>query len=355
MPDTTILLPNYNNEYCLPVTFEYLRKNIDCSRVHFVMVDDGSEDNGVSVAKVEAARCGFASVEIIERGHEGIVPTLNAGLAAVKTPYTIRIDGDATVETPDWARMLVEVLKHPEVGAVGGCVLFEHGAVHTFGRSIFSEWGLYDMGSCPLEPPGRRTFDSVVFRPARGFPDCPPYEADAILGICVAFRTEEARLAGGFDMKFNPVWIEDDDFALALRQLGRRVIVLPSVKIIHRQSLRGSRMPGQPKRSAAATDSVSRRLIRQARRKMRPLGRAMRALRRGEEKPAGIESLLPSEPDPWRRNILLGHYATWKAKWGFDLINPDLLSIYDRYWETAFCWQRNPSQLERSRAFLRKL
>lgn len=358
-PPGTLILPNYNNERALPHVFAALRAYADCSRLAFVMVDDGSEDASVAVAKEQAPACGFASCEIIERAHEGIVPTLNTALEAARTEWIIRIDGDATFETPGWPEMLFRLLAHDEVGAVGGHIVFHDGRVHSFGRSVCSEAGLFDMGACPAEPIGRRTFDSMVFRPQVAFTSGPPYEVDTVLGVCVAFRTAEAKAVGGFDMRFNPVWIEDDDFGLALRRLGKRILITPDVHVVHRTNLRGTREPGGARAAStppAAEGGIPRQIL--ARITPRALKRARRALLARlapPPPPPTLEDLVPRESDQWRIRTLRSHYAAWRDKWGFDPLNPDVGAIHARYWETALCWRLNPRLLEASRRFLARV
>ncbi len=356
MRRATLLLPNFNNGRALPVVFESFLKQLDCSRLEMVLVDDGSEDDGVAVAKRCAAECDFGRVEILESPHRGIVFALNDGLAAVRTEYVIRVDGDATVESPGWAERLLAPLHFPEVGLVTGQVLWESGEVHSFGRSVFSETGLHDGGCVPLEPVGQRTFDSIVHRPRRGFLDGPPREVDTALGICVAFRKADADAIGGFDRRFNPVWLEDDDFGVAMRQMGKRVILEPAVRVVHRPSLRGSRTPGVMARRLRRMKQGWRPrlgLARSMREWKRRAGKALRCLASGVE--ASPEDLIPREREPWRREILQGHYRQWREKWGFDPLNPDMMDVFGRYWDTALCWRNNPRQLEGAMAFGKRL
>lgn len=347
----TILLPNFNNERVLPVTFDYLRKYVDCSKFDLVVIDDGSEDQGLHVAKIHAADCKFKRMEIIERPHEGIVAALNAGLDAVRTDIVIRIDGDATVETPNWPNLLLKPLEFDEVGLVGGHVIWESGRVHSLGRSAFSPLGLYDMGCCPLEPIGSRTFDSIVYRPLQEFSSNHIYEVDTVLGVCVAFRKSDAMAFGGFDMMFNPVWIEDDDFGVAIRNLGKRVLVDPRIHVTHRPSLRGCREPGKVK-AALSGGRVSGNLKQRIFQKFRTMAAKSKSVLFDARSAPQFEDILPREQDPWRVDILKSHYAKWHSKWGFDPLNPAMLQFARRYWETALCWSMNPTLLERSCRFL---
>jgi GT2 family glycosyltransferase len=332
--NSTILFPNYNNQHVLPLTFNYLRRNVDCSQVNLVMVDDGSEDDGLKVAKEEILKSGFAHAEVIELEHKGIVNALNVGLSAVKTEFVFRIDGDATVKTPGWLNRLRYFLeKYPEIGAIGGQVLFDDYRVHTLGRSVISEYGLHDIGTYIVEPVGRRTFDSKVARPKISFIESNPYEVDTIVGVCVGFRLSDALNVGRFDEIFSPVWIEDDDFGLSIRFTGKRIIVDPNVKVLHRVSLRGSRQPGKGKLEREKSLS--------------PLLSARKQIAERVEKSNGLleeeKITLHQESDPWRVSILKRHYQNWKEKWKFDIINPSLEDFYNLYWDTSLCWKLNPS------------
>lgn len=351
MIDCTILLPNYNNENALPIMFDRLRQNIDCSRIALVMVDDGSTDKSLTVAKNCLNKIKFADVTIIENRHTGVVDALNSGLDAIKTDVIIRIDGDATVETPGWANRICEWLKrYPEVGAVGAQILFDDGRIHSFGRNVVGPLGLYDLGCAPTEAVGNRTFDSLVLRPVVSFTDGIPYEVDSVLGVCVGFRKSEAEAVGGFDSKFNPVWIEDDDFGLSIRGLNRRIIVDPSIHVNHRTSLRGSRNPSVSNHEA--WKNHYRFTLRGVMRQYLP--RRLKAAYRAflNPCPSSPSLPLPQETDPWRKKILNQHYMTWEKKWGFNPLNPNLIDIYEKYWDTAICWRLNPKKSIDSVRFL---
>ena len=342
MIDSSLLLPNYNNEFVLPHTFAHLRKQIDCSRVKLVAVDDGSEDDGLRVLKEEASRSGFAGVEIIEREHEGIVSALNAGMEAIDTEFTFRIDGDALVMTPGWIERMKRFLAHPAIGIVGGHTIFDSGLVHGFGRTVLSEYGLHDRGVYPIEPIGSRTFDFNVWRPFARFPDGAPFECDAVLATCIAYRTEDAKAFGCYDPRFNPVWIEDDDFGLAMRKHGKKVVVDPSIHILHKVSIRGSRTPKneqkaqQPVRqmlTAKPWTAFKNDIQRYFTHALFP--------RKVNFSPIKGKMFYNQVTTDWRSGVLSGHYKNWKDKWGFDPLNPLMDSVLDAHFETELCWRYN--------------
>ena len=348
MIDSTLLLPNFNNENVLPITFSYLQRHLDCSRLNLVVVDDGSLDDSVRVLKREAVKPGFAAIDIVERPHEGIVSALNCGLEAVSTPFVFRIDGDATVISDGWVNRMKRFLCCPEIGLVGGHTLFDSGMVHSFGRSLLTEFGLFDMGAFPFQPPGQRTFDCFVWRPVSNFPGGRPYEVDTVLATCIGFRLEDARAIGGFDSRYNPVWIEDDDFGLSLRQHGLKVLVDPGIRVLHQVSLRGSRNPEDQGRQVGKL--AWRDHIRAA---FGGLNYFSRFTRYHAPRFDRFKGRLFDGLDDWRSRVLTSHYQYWERKWGFSPLNPDLEAIYNRYWGTELCWRINRDCYMRGRSLIR--
>ena len=42
---------------------------------------------------------------------------------------------------------------------------------------------------------------------------------------------------------------------------------------------------------------------------------------------------------PERIALLHRHYVTWREKWGFDPLNPDMDEVLRRYGDTEVCWR----------------
>ena len=42
----------------------------------------------------------------------------------------------------------------------------------------------------------------------------------------------------------------------------------------------------------------------------------------------------------WAR--LEHHYAYWREKWGFDMLNPDMDAVLERWGDTEVCWRYRP-------------
>ncbi len=140
MPKVSILMPAYNGE-------RYLRKAVESilgqtfTDFEFIIVDDGSTD------KTSLILASFADPRILllrNRANEGIVASLNRGLAVARGEYLARQDAD-DISLPKRLEKQVEFLdSHRDVGLLGTAysvinqqgVPIRHIAVRTETRDI---------------------------------------------------------------------------------------------------------------------------------------------------------------------------------------------------------------------------
>jgi len=90
-PRVSILLPAFDAEDTLPASLESIRRQSE-ARFECLVVDDGSSDGTARVARAFAKR--DPRFRVLTRDHAGIVPSLNAGLAACRAPWVARMDAD---------------------------------------------------------------------------------------------------------------------------------------------------------------------------------------------------------------------------------------------------------------------
>jgi GT2 family glycosyltransferase len=299
-------MPNRDNGWILDRTLERLVENTAGSDYELIVIDDGSADDSRDVLRRWGPR--LPDLSVIEREHSGVADALNAGLNAASGDVVVQLDADATLETPGWLERLTAALAGDErVGTVTAQVFFDWGELHACGIDVTGPEGLHDRGSEIAEPVGRRTYHGAVRRRREGC--AAPAEVDGGLGCCMAYRREAAVEAGGYDPGFNPVWFDDLDLTMSLRRLGLKVFCLPEVRAVHHVGER--------------------------------TGRRDSALRRA------LPAWLRRRPKPTHPERLAHHYAYWREKWGFDLLNPDVEELQRRWGGTEVCWRYDP---ERRRA-----
>ena len=87
-PDVSVLLPVFNAEQTLETCLRSLLRQ-GMGAWECVLVDDGSSDRSLELARSFAAR--DPRIRCIESDHRGLVETLNLGLARCRAPLVARI------------------------------------------------------------------------------------------------------------------------------------------------------------------------------------------------------------------------------------------------------------------------
>jgi GT2 family glycosyltransferase len=323
-PRVSLILPNKNNDPVLDLFFERLDANTDHRDFELIVVDDGSTDRSRQILRRWRDSGRFPDFKLLEREASGVIESLNAGLAEAGGEVIVRLDGDATIETPGWlGRMLDFHASDDRIGVVGAKIVFDSGQIHNFGMDIVGPEGLHDRGTRITEPVGQRTLDINVERPLESDAEGGDRiaEVDGVIGCLALFSRALADEIGGFDTIWSPVAFEDFDFALSARRIGKKVFFFPEVEVVHRVSLRNPR-----------EDSRKELWMWRARRAVGdyvPL-----ALRKRVARAAKI-----ADHDPARVALLRRHYASWREKWGWDPLNPDMDAIRARWAGTEVLWR----------------
>ncbi len=330
MTRVSLLVPNKNNEPVLDLFLETLERTTTHPDFELIVVDDGSTDASVAVLERWRRSGRFRDFTLLTKPGTGIVDTLNLALERAGGDVVVRLDGDATLESPGWLERMLAFLERDErVGVVTGRTVFEDGRVHSYGLEIVGPQGVHDRGTQITEPVGARTLDLNVTRPldARSGEGREVAEVDSAGGCCMMFRRALAAELGGFDTGYSPVWVEDYDFALGARRLGTKVFYLPDVEIVHRVSLRN------PRHDASARELALVRLRRR-------FGHLVpRRLRGAVAAAAGL-----GHHDPRHVAQLRRHYAYWERKWGWDPLNPNMERLLARWGDTEVCWRYDPAR-----------
>jgi GT2 family glycosyltransferase len=333
----SLVVPNMNNGPALDVFFRRLERNTTYPDVEIVVVDDGSTDSSLDVLRRWRDSRRFPEFTLVEREHSGIIDTLNEALRHVRGELIVRMDGDATVETPGWLeRMIALHDTDPAVGVVAGRVVLDSGLVHAYGVNCVCPEGFHDRPTRITEPVGQRTMHGNVERPAEA--EAPagdgPVEVDGAIGCLQLFSTELAHDIGGWDEGFAPVWFEDVDFTLEARRRERKVFLLPEVRVLHRVGLRNPRTT-----NARRTELALLKLNR-------AIGRFVPQFVKDRVSTA---ARLEPELDPEKMALVRRHYAYWHEKWGFDMLNPDMDDVRRRYEGTELWWAYDDERREHGR------
>ncbi len=150
----------------------------------------------------------------------------NLGAAHATGDVLLFLNDDTEVITPGWLEAMLELGARPEVGAVGGKLLYPDGRIQHAGvvAGIFGNAGHAFRG---LDGSARHYFD---------LPDV-IRNVSAVTGACLLVRSEVFQSVGGFDDAGLPIDFNDIDLCLRLRQRGYRVLYTPHAVLRHHEGL----------------------------------------------------------------------------------------------------------------------
>ena len=322
-PRVTLLIPNRNNEPALDLVLERIAEHTAYADLELVLVDDGSDDRSLEILRGWRDSGRFARFVLHEQPPSGVVVALNKGLELATGDVVVQLDADATVETPGWLEEMLGVLQSSDrVGVVSPRVVFDSGLVHAYGVNIVGPEGLHDGTTRITEPVGRRTLHQNVRRVREEDVSLgsEPVEVDSGIGCCMMYRRADALAVGGYDMGFQPVWFDDLDLALSIRhRLAKKNFLLPTVRVVHRVGLRHTRSdaPTARERVEATVGRVIPTRVKERIRERTAIG----------------------GPPPEHVERLRHHYAYWREKWGWDLLNPDMNEVRRRYAGSELLWR----------------
>ena len=211
--DITVAIVSYNTRDLLRACLQSLE-----TRLEIIVADNGSADGSAAMVHAE-----FPHVRVIETGGNiGFGRANNAALAEAQGRYFCLLNSDAVMEPGTLAVMCSYLDAHPDVGLVGGQLLWPDGRLQTS----------YGADPTLLAVFAEQTFLSAVLAPPAPPILGEPAEVNQISGACMLIRREAFQQIGGFDPAYF-MYNEDVDLNVRLRRSGWRVVFLPQARITH--------------------------------------------------------------------------------------------------------------------------
>jgi hypothetical protein len=136
----------------------------------------------------------------------------NQGAARATGEYLVFLNDDLFVKEGWLAPLLARMERDRSVGAVGPRVRATDGSVQSAGALLTRSGGtqLYRDAETPF-----------------------PRIADYVAGACLMMRRLDFAELGGFDPLYHPMYFEDADLCLALRNRGQLVVYEPRSEVTH--------------------------------------------------------------------------------------------------------------------------
>jgi GT2 family glycosyltransferase len=218
LPSASVVIPSYNGAHytdaCLAALWETLPPGCDAE---VIVVDDAStDDTPMMLARWAEREPRLRTLR--NRVNAGFLETCNRGARAASKDVVIFLNND-TVPLPGWLEpLLTTLVEHPDAGAVGGKLVYPDGVLQEAGGTIFKDGQAANFGK-------------------GDDPEAPLYnfvrQVDYVSGALLATPRTLFLERGGFDSRYRPIYYEDADYCLTVRDAGRAVYYQPESVIVH--------------------------------------------------------------------------------------------------------------------------
>ncbi len=116
----SVIVPCYNEEAVIEKSLKSLI-NQTYPFIEIIVVDDGSEDRTLSIAKSMEYVYEYKSLKVYTKKNEGKAKALNYGIKKAKGELILCVDADSKLET-NAVELMVQHFKDPSIAAVAGSV-----------------------------------------------------------------------------------------------------------------------------------------------------------------------------------------------------------------------------------------
>ncbi len=212
-PAVTIVIPTRDRVELLRRCIEGIESRSTYSNWTITIIDNDSVDPE-TLAYLEMT----PHKVVRQPGHFNYSRLINVGRANIDAPYMLTVNNDVTVVSADWIEALLEQAQRPEVGVVGGRLLYPDGRVQHEGIGIGNVRGGYIAANLDAEWMGR------VIR-----------DVSAVTGACQMVKTAVFDEVGGYDETLQ-VGFNDVDFCLRVQKAGYLVVYTPHAELTHPES-----------------------------------------------------------------------------------------------------------------------
>ncbi len=227
----TVVIPSYRDADLVAQLARAIRKTTSRRRVRIIIADDASgPEHLASLARIKG-------LTVIAGEHNrGFSANVNRGLRAAGTGTDVVLLNSDVIPQKDWLACLQYAARGPEVGLVGGKLLYPDNRIQYGGtvRNLGApEW-----------------FDHRYrFKPADWGPALVGGPTLAVTGACMYITQAALRRVGLFDEAY-PMAYEDVDYSLRTWQAGLQVRYAPTSVLYHLESTTRGTEVGERERAS---------------------------------------------------------------------------------------------------------
>jgi len=219
-PLCSVIILNYNGKKYLKKCLDSLKK-LNYPNYEVIFVDNASTDGSVEFIKKN-----YPEIKLIENKFNlGFSEGNNVGIRKANGDYIVLFNNDVIIDK-NWLNETIKIAKNDEkIGIVGGKI--------------------YDYNSNILQHVGGRLHKFTNFylftsEIGAGERDIGQYdekrEVDYVICTAILIKKNVIKGVGLMDKGFYPIYVEDIDLNYRVKEIGYKVIYVPSAKVWHKGS-----------------------------------------------------------------------------------------------------------------------
>ncbi|MFH1561019.1 MAG: glycosyltransferase family 2 protein [Patescibacteria group bacterium] len=245
MKSLSVVIVNHNTKDLLSDCLNSLKKHPPMGQ-EVIVVDNCSSDGSVGfLKKQKGVRVVFNFDNL------GFAKAVNQGLKLAEGEYCLLLNSDTIVGPGDLQSMIDFAKQHPDLGALGTCLLNPDGTVQS---------------SCSRFPTIRGAIKEFFLKQKGAFLKYAPRQdkaslVDVIVGAVFLIPRKVIEEIGVLDERFF-MYFEDFDYCRRIKKAGLKVYYLPKVKILHRHGASAQKKANQPNQWLVASSKIYHGLLR---------------------------------------------------------------------------------------------
>lgn len=217
----SILIPTRNRADLLRPCLDSLKRTLGEVAHEILVIDNDSREPETLSLFEEIAAEGVRIAHV--SGPFNFARAVNAGASVASGEFLLLLNNDVEALREGWLTEMLSRLAEPDVGAVGAKLVFPEGGIQHGGVVLGPNLAAaHAFDERPDDDPGYGEMLRVA------------HETSAVTAACLLTRRKLFRALGGFDGTRFPVLFNDVDYCLRLRASGRRVVMAPQARLIHR-------------------------------------------------------------------------------------------------------------------------
>ncbi len=212
-PLVSIIIPVHNNFVYTYNCLLSIKRNAGCVKYEIIVVDDASNDKTKNIDKyIKGIKL------IVNKENKGFLLNINTACKFAKGKYLYLLNNDTMPQENFLSELVSCIEKDNAIGIVGSKLIYSDGKLQEAGGIIWKDGSAWNYGN------GKNP-DDFMFNYFK--------EVDYVSGASLLIRKDLWLRIGGFDPLYIPAYNEDSDLCFSARELGYKVIYVPTSCIVH--------------------------------------------------------------------------------------------------------------------------